>query len=166
MKKGGGDGYAETERERIVGVSSVCTCVCSSINLNLRYDPQSPFFNHHPRTWYSNARRMSSRGRSNSGEISTRNTIRDGWWFAPSSDPITSMNAVLTSWNLCNLRGFSSTYLFHATPIFFSFIRNIRKRCLLYIVRDSRLSESHGIARDYRWKSLDLLWKILMYRRK
>lgn len=69
---------AETERENRGRIQCMYVCVCSSINLNLRYDPQPPFFNHHPRTWYSNARRMSSRGRSNSGEISTRNTIRDG----------------------------------------------------------------------------------------
>lgn len=70
---------AERERKRENrgrGISSVC--IHRSILTELRYDPQPPFFNHHPRTWYSNARRMSSRGRWNIGELSTRNTIRDG----------------------------------------------------------------------------------------
>lgn len=97
----------QRKRERIVGVEypCVCMCVCSSINLNqapLR--STTPFFQ--PRTWYSNARRMSSRGRSNSGELSTGNTIRDGWWFTRSSDTMI-YGHVSTSWNLCNLRGFS-----------------------------------------------------------
>lgn len=97
----------EREREnRGRGISSVC--IHRSILTPLW--STTPFFQP-PRTWYSNARRMSSRGRWNIGELSTRNTIRDGWWFTRSSDTMIYEH-VLTCWNLCNLRGlrFSSTY--------------------------------------------------------